>query len=172
MVHAMNKKPAYSPNTAPKQSNKRDAPTYTGELARPIRIPWPSDDGERLFICLSEHLKKLDLLAAHYEVDLKEPEAMLTLVMKLAEQHVPGFRIELPDLPAAPRGRPKTKTSQYDLGLLICRELNSRECGEPGSATRLAKELAKIEIETAAKREGRNLSSYSKKGSCPSKETN
>ena len=94
------------------------------------------------------------------------PEAKWKLLVALASlsQKIPAaIEKEAKQLaPKQSRGRPKTKTSQYDLGLLICRELKSREYGEPGSATRLAKELAMIEIETAAKREGRNLSSYSR----------
>jgi len=164
MVRAMTDKPAN-----PRQSHNRAATAYTGELARPIRLPWSSDDLANLCVTsTTERLKKLELLAAHYGVDLKKPEAMLVLVWKLAEEHVPGFRIEYTDVPVAvsnesSRGRPKSKTGQYNVGLLIARELASQKYGERGHAARLAQELAKIEIEEAAKRKGRRPNSYSQK---------
>jgi hypothetical protein len=83
---------------------------------------------------------------------------MRTLAMKLAGQHVPGFRVEL----VWPLGRPKGKIGKYELALRNALELISQKHGERGAATLTAKEIAKARIKDAEKCESRKLSGHEK----------
>jgi hypothetical protein len=132
-------------------------PPYAGELANPIPVPWAVDPAMEIDPSLVK--RKIDLLAAHYGIDLNRPDAWQILALKLAGQHVPGFQFEA----ARPQGRPKEKTGEYEFALLRAVQLVSQKHGAYRAASRTAELLAEARVEHIAKAEGRTMSRHQKK---------
>lgn len=128
---------------------------YKGILAKPIAVAPPPPRGilstiqpdkealDKFWEEISaERLKRLIALLGHYDIDPSSPHSLVDLAFRLADAHVPGFRL------AAPRGRPK-KNDGLGGALWMEVRLMQLKSTRPLSASRACDLLARKKKEKA-----------------------
>lgn len=97
---------------------------------------------------------KLAALLEHYNISVTDPASVLTGVMQLACDFVPGFTAETDfELPLKKRkSRPRQNTLEHDAMLCMMREQEALLGGERGAPTRAARRAAVAEIKSDKRR--------------------
>ncbi len=130
-----------------KKRVRRATRAYTGVLAQPLKISLPIGHGilgitdeqriEHSKAILDAQMAKIPALFAHYGLDPKKPKHALYLILLLAEDHVPGFRI------AERRGAPRKNGLDWDLYARVRLLEIKNGLSTVAACNALAKQLAK-----------------------------
>jgi hypothetical protein len=91
----------------------------------------------------AEYQERLAALCTHYDIDLKSPHLWQEIIAKLAEVHVPGFKIREPGKPRTSRGAPVKWNENLEIQLFLTIEGERTRTGE--SVFSICMELAKKE---------------------------